>query len=362
MNILIVKLGAISDVMFVTPLVEALKRVHANPHIDWLVGRIAEPILRGHPDLRRRIIFNGFRGGLQGMATTAGRLLRVWRSNYDLVLVLERGGFFQAMAAFTESPKRVGYQGQLARICLTHAVPFDVEKHETERYLDTLRALDHNVVNTGLHLALTYEAQVTVDLLLQRAEGGPPYIAIAPGGGVNPLTTSLIKRWPVESYAQVARELRHRATVVVVGTKDEAAACAGVARAAGPAAINTCGELDLPQMAAMLARCDVTVANDSAPLHIAAAVGTPTVGIFGPTDPRRRAPLGPIHRYLWNPPPCGPCARPELVGPRHKWQCTRLEDPLRCLHDVTPAHVLEAIDEALAGVLWHETTPFRGVG
>ncbi|MBI5831046.1 MAG: glycosyltransferase family 9 protein [Armatimonadetes bacterium] len=359
MNILIVKLGAISDVMFATPLVEAVKTLVDDPVIDWLVGSHAEPILRGYPGLRKRIVYDRLlSGGLYGWAMSLGRLIRLWRSNYELVFLLERGPAAQVMAGLTESPVRVGFEGHLARMCLTHTIPFGTGIHETERYLNLLRGLGYEVASPPMHLGLTEEAQVVVELLLDEEEVEPPYIAVVPGGGRNPFTTTLIKRWMPESYAAVAHGLAERGTVIVVGSPDEAEACELVAKAAGPRAVNTCGRLNQPQMAAMLARCAVVVTNDSGPLHIAAAVHTPTVSIFGPTDPRLRAPLGDMHRYLWRPPPCGPCALPEQVGRRHNWDCTRRGDELACLRAVTPELVLQAVDETLAGIPWPGHEPF----
>lgn len=359
MNILVVKLGAISDVLFATPLVEAVRRVADDPVIDWMVGSHSEPILRGHHGLRRCIVYDRLlSGGLYGAAVNFGRLLRVWRNQYELVFLLERGRAAQIVAGLTEAPVRVGFSGRLDWPCLTHTVPFESTVHETERYLSLLRGLGHEVDNPGLKLGLSQEGQVVAELLLQDEEAEPPYIGIAPGGGRNPNTVTLIKRWQTEDYAEVARQLGERGTVLVLGSPDEAEACAQVTAAAGPKAINTVGRLNLPQLAAMCARCSVVVANDSGPLHIAAAVGTPTVGIFGPTDPRRRAPLGPTHRYLWTPPDCGPCADPDVVGRHYYWECKRPRDLQRCLRDVRPAMVVKAVDEALAGLEWPDERPF----
>jgi lipopolysaccharide heptosyltransferase II len=349
-KILVVKLGAISDVLFATPLVEAVRSLVEDPVIDWLVGSQAEPILRGYPGLRRRIVYDRLlSGGVYDWAMSLGRLLHAWRSQYELVFLLERGPGAQLLVGLTEATVRVGFAGQMARFCLTHRIAFDGQpRHEIERNLDLLRGLGYEVANPGMRLGLTDEAQVTAELLLQDAQADPPYLAIAPGGGRNPHTLTLIKRWPIEAYRQVAHELGRRGTVLVLGSPDEAEACAAVTAAAGRGAVNTVGRLNLPQLAAMLARCRVLVSNDSGPLHIAAAVGTPTVGIFGPTDPRRRAPLGQAHRFLWAELDCSPCADPDRVGRSHCFTCRRAGDELGCLKRVSPEAVLATVDEVLA--------------
>ncbi|MCC7494612.1 MAG: lipopolysaccharide heptosyltransferase II [Fimbriimonadaceae bacterium] len=361
MTILIVKLNAIGDVLFATPLLEACRQVWPEAAVDWLLGRHSEPILRDHPSLRRRIVYDGPWGGsgLSSLIAYRRIMLHLRAQNYDLVFCLHRNFAAQLLCWGTRAPQRVGFQLGLSHRTMTCEVAFDDRVHETERYLNLLRALGPEVRNPGMRIGLTAEAQVSAELLLQELELPRPLVAVAPGGGKNPGTTMTMKRWPLERFVELTQALRATlgVGVVVVGSPDEADLCAAV-RAASPGVANLCGRTVLPHLAAVLARCAAVVANDTGPLHIAAALGVPTVALFGPTDPRLVAPLGPRHRYLWEPPECGPCYRPDNVQSRRQWSCDRAGDELRCLRNVAVGSVCRAVQEALARRAWPEHSPF----
>lgn len=350
MNCLIIKLNAIGDVLFATPLAEALAATYPGAAIDWLVGRHAAPILRAHPVIRERIVFDApFAGrGLARLQGFGATLLRLRDAHYDVVFCLHRSLLAKLLARATRAPRRVGFSGRGGRLLLTDVTPFRADAHETERYLDLLRVLGHEVANPGMRVGQTTESQVVSRLMLVDHSPGRPRIALAPGGGRNPGTEMLIKRWPAERFAELARRLVEETggDVVVVGSPDERELGDLVAAAAGERGYNAVGRTSIPQLSALLAQCDVVVANDSGPLHIAAAHGRPTVALFGPTDPRLVAPLGPRHRFLWVPPDCGPCYRPDNVR-GGVWTCRRTGDPLRCLRDVSVGDVLAAVRAAL---------------
>lgn len=354
MKLLIIKLNAIGDVIFATPLAVALHQVWPEARIDWLVGRHAAPILRGHPLLSERIVFDGPFAGrglgrLRGMLST---ILRLRDAHYDVVFCLHRNRLAMLVARATRAPVRVGFSERFGRLLLTHQTPFRDDAHETERYLDLLRTLGHEVEFGGPCLGLTTESQVVSRLMLADHAAARPLIAIAPGGGRNPGTQMLIKRWPIEQFEALAARLAAETggSIVAVGSPDEAELGERVAAAAGEQGYNACGRTSIPQLSALLAECDLVIANDSAPLHIAAAHGVPTVALFGPSDPRLVAPRGPRHRYLWAPPDCAPCYRPDNARSRTVWTCTRAGDELRCLRDVSVEAVVAAASAALAGV------------
>ncbi len=363
MKLLIVKLNAIGDVLFATPLVEACRQVWPDAQIDWLLGRHSEPILRGHPSLHQRIFYEGPWGGtgLASLLYYRHIMLTLRANRYDVVFCLHRNFAAQLLCAGTRAPLRVGFQLGLSRRTMTHQVYFDDRIHETERYLNLLRALGHDVGNPGMRIGLTNESQVLAELLLQEVGPRRPLLGLLPGGGRNPGTVMLIKRWPAERYGELARRLigATKGTLLVMGSPDEQELCDEVTAAAGEGAYSLCGRTDLTMLAAILARCQVVVANDSGPLHIAAALGVPTVALFGPTDPRLVSPLGPQHRFLWQPPECGPCYRPDNVNTRRDWDCTRPNDTLRCLRDVGVEVVQSAALDALAGRPWPEHRSYQ---
>ncbi|MBI2301610.1 MAG: lipopolysaccharide heptosyltransferase II [Armatimonadetes bacterium] len=363
MKILIVKLNAIGDVLFATPLLEALHAEYPDVDIDWLVGRHAEPILRGHPSLRHRILYDGPWGAdlLEQLPRLTAVLRTLRQEEYDQVYLLHRSFTARCLVWATQSPRRVGFRGALAGLALTDAIEFDATAHETERYLNLLRIHRPAAADPGMRIGLTEEAVVVAELAVAEHGLKPPLFGIAPGGGRNPGTEMLIKRWPRERYVEVAARLTGETggSLLVVGSPDEADLCAEVAAAANGPCYNACGQTTLPQLAALLARCQVVVANDSGPLHIAVAAGVPTVALFGPTDPRLVAPRGDRHRYLWMPPDCAPCYRPDNARGRKVWTCARAGDELRCLRDISTGLVVRAALDALAGLPWPSDEPYH---
>ena len=163
-----------------------------------------------------------------------------------------------------------------------------------------------------------------------------PIVCIAPGAAW------LTKRWPADRFAVVARELAQRGWApVLIGSEDEAKLCRAVTERSGATAIDLAGRTNVAELVALIERSGVLVANDSGPAHIAAAVGTPVVQIFGPTVPELGyAAFGVPSRVVEHPElECRPCHR---HGPE---QC-----PLghfRCMRDIETPTVLAAIDGLL---------------
>src|SRR5207245_4449269 len=137
-----------------------------------------------------------------------------------------------------------------------------------------------------------------------------PYrFAIFPGGGANPKTALYHKRWPPERFALLANQLieRYGGGVVLLGDETEQDLNFAIRNDIASPVLDLTGKLDLDGMAAVMQLCDAAVANDTGPMHLAVAVGTPTVGIFGPTSARNYGPYGERHRAVQAHIYCGPC-------------------------------------------------------
>jgi heptosyltransferase II len=187
-------------------------------------------------------------------------------------------------------PERIGFAGHWRRALLTRVVPYAPSLHERHQMCETLSILD------GVECAAADEAPVlqlpeklcaeTCAHFALRADAPP--VALAPGAARGPS-----KRWPAERFIELGRHWASSRTVplVVLGTAAEYELCREVAAGIGSAAVNLAGQTSLPQLAAVLRASRLLVANDSGAMHLAAAVGTPLVAVFGTTDPRRTGPL-----------------------------------------------------------------------
>lgn len=275
-----------------TPALRALATHYPGAQIDVATTDWSAPALRGNPHLARIITYPDRRlaVGLHFLA----RSLR--QAGYDLAIGLDPSPLVNLTLWRADIPVRAGIDSDGRGIGLTHPVAPDPAQHETEAYLAVLAAIGVPPAGTAPEYHPSAEALRTAATIFP--DDGPPTVVIHPGGAVNPGTAMPAKRWPPERFAALTDRLAAEAgaRVVVVGTNSDREAVAAVVRQATTPVVNLCGRLTLDELAALAARAALYVGNDSGTSHLAAAVGTPTVTIFGPTNPGRYRPLGPRAR------------------------------------------------------------------
>ncbi len=239
----------------------------------------------------------------------------VWRRHgFDLALNFEPDIRSNALVAASGAPRRAGYASGGGGAFLTHAIDYDRTIHSAEnaqrlvsRVLPAERFPPAADSSNGIPLRIPAAAHETAGQLLAAHDRPGPLIGINPGAG------RLVKEWPPERFAAVAAALAadDGATIVLLGAEGDRVQADGVRQALPPdvALIDLVGRAPLVELAAVLARLSVLITGDTGPAHLAAAVDTPVIAIFGPTDPIRYAPLTRhvevVHADLW----CRPCGR-----------------------------------------------------
>ena len=162
-----------------------------------------------------------------------------------------------------------------------------------------------------------------------------PWVAILPGAARGPS-----KQWPQEHFVAAAQQIAatHPCRFVILGTPSEAALCEQIAGTLGEAAISLAGKTSLPELTAALARCSTVLCNDSGGMHVAAAVGTRVVALFGMTDPGKTGPLGKGHRVMG------------AEGGTHSRDIHRESaEAEACLRSIDPGVVGEVVEDVLKG-------------
>ena len=314
-RILLIKLSAVGDVVHTFPVLNQLRRKYPAAQIDWLVKPQIAELVRHHPAVNNVILFHDreWRSArTMARAVTLGvSLLRQLRSTrYDLVIDMHGQGRTAIAAAATGAAVRIGFdrprKSVLAAtdrelppkvydhawigaregswLAYTHRIPIDtLEMHPVDRYLRVGMLLGFADSKVDFSFAVPAEASAQVDLLLAQhgiAPRGPDarFALLSPG------TVWETKQWSAEKFAAVARAfIDGGLPVVLAGSAADAAACNAVA-ASVPEARNLCGRTSLAELAALIARCEVAITNDSGPMHMAVALDRPTVTVFGPTD------------------------------------------------------------------------------
>ncbi|HTX51925.1 MAG TPA: putative lipopolysaccharide heptosyltransferase III [Candidatus Baltobacteraceae bacterium] len=335
-RILCLKLKHIGDVLLMTAATRALRRVWPDAIIAAMVPHGTEGVLQGNPDLDQVLVFNRGTGSRGALASV--RAARQFGP--DLVLAMGDGDREAILARLSGAPQRVGFlprhSGQWRRLLLTRAVVSDGRRHTVRRNLDLLEGIGIPVEEAAPVLIVREEArqQIRERLRSRGLAAGTPFVA------VHPVSRWLFKAWPAASCAETLAHLARRGTAAVVTSgpeeKEQMAARAILAQADVPV-IDLIGQTSLPELAAVLAEAKVFVGVDSAPMHMAAAVGTPVVALFGPSGEHHWGPWGPGHVVVSSPYLCRPCGRDGCLG-------TKRSD---CLDAIPAARILEAVERFL---------------
>jgi heptosyltransferase II len=282
-KILVFQSAFLGDVVLTLPLVQVLHRELPHAQIDFLTTPRAAAILRNHPSIHRVIEYDkrGKQRGLGGMLAIS-RALKP--QQYDIALVPHRSFRSAAVAALSGIPVRIGFDASAGRFLFTNVVRYEKNIHEVERNLLFLKALNIDYSEKELpSLYPSEEDTIAVDRYFSEKDIDPKekLIALAPGSVWN------TKRWPSERFSDLVKRISVAGMkVVLVGGQEDEKLCREIAAAAqGTDVYFSAGRFSILQSAELLRRCTALVTNDSAPMHLAVAMRTPVVAIFGATAP-----------------------------------------------------------------------------
>ncbi len=336
-SILVVKLSSIGDVVQALPVAGALRRRFPEAYLAWAVGPAASEVVRGNPNLSETLVVGGSKeygpGARAVPPVSAPRRLRRALREKGFELALDMQGLFKSalIAYLSGARERIGFRNlQEGAFLLNNrrVVPDRREVHAVEGYLGFAEAVGGEWGPPDFTIATSEEDRKRAEELLGGREG---LAALIPGARWES------KRWPAERFGAAARALGEEfgLTGVVVGGAEDGKLAERIA-AAGSEVVDLTGKTTLKELAEVFRRCRVTIGNDTGPLYVSFAVGTPTVTVFGPTDPRRVGPYGEGHARVKVGMECAPCRR-------------RRCDPLRCMEAIAPETVVEAAGKLLGG-------------
>lgn len=317
MNILIVKLSAIGDVIHTLPSLAALRRCYPQAHISWVVEEAASDLLADHPMLDRVLVSRRkrwVRDLLEGHSRASAlreirEFLRALRDRpYDLVIDFH--GLFKSavLVLFSGGKRRLGYDSlqEGSGLVLNERIPEDMGKHAVDRYLDLPRHLGCATPKPEFPIALQ-EAH------FERVAGLLSAFAVDTSRGfvaVSPVAYWETKLWDEEKFAAVCDRIVRELGLPVVFTGESPEGPIERIRALMQApSASAAGQTSLRELAALYRKASVLLTTDSGPMHLAAAVGTPVVALFGPTSPDRTGPYGEGHVVIRRDLDCSPCFR-----------------------------------------------------
>jgi len=274
LRILIIQTAFLGDVILATPLIEGLKHLHPESRICFLTIPYSAPILKNHPGLEEIYIYDKRAGWKENL-----RVLKWLKSRrFDQAIVPHRS-LRSALLVFSAGIKqRIGFDRSAGKFLFTKTLQYRREWHEVKRNL-YLIGLENNDIPPRIFTG--DEEYTKADTFLKEKSVNNAFICIAPGSIWN------TKKWPQEYYHDLCNILKNKGypPVVLIGGKSERDICERVAGGMKDYAFIAAGRLNPLESAALIQKSKLMICNDSAAGHIAAAVGTKVISIFGPTDP-----------------------------------------------------------------------------
>jgi heptosyltransferase-1 len=329
LKILILKPSSLGDVVQALPVLRLLKLHWPDSEVHWWIDSSLAPLLDGDRDLESVVRFERRRWVSPAYWPEIAQSIH-WmrRQRFDLVIDLQCLARSGAFAWFARGKLLVGLdevrEGARGFYDIAVRRP-SYHTHAVDWYLETLKSL-----KVPVHWNFDWippRPQVSEDLMRNWNLDAGRRVVIQPGA------RWLNKRWPVENYAALIREIAaedHEVRFAVLGGDADREMGSAIARAEPGRCVDLTGRISLIEMVECIRLADLMITNDTGPMHVAAALRKPVIGIFGPTEPRRTGPYGQIDNCIQGSLPCIPCMSPI---------CTYRE-PLKCLHMIAPADVL----------------------
>ncbi len=301
-RILVIRYRFIGDTILTAPFLRNLRRAYPQATIDVLVGPSSGEVLAGCPYVNEFIPFDTTRfhkydSGHGQPRNLIAYAVELRRRSYDLVLVLKRSWSSGLLAWLTAAKFRVGYNTEGRRLFLTHPVPWDKAKHEVESTLDVARAAGIPVTDNYLEAWVSKSEKAEIIKLVPEL-ASPHKRVLVHAAAAHP-----DKMYPLQRWAEVLRQLKQDYGILpfFTGSPPDRLLYEQLQQISGVTGVNLCGQLTLRQSLALYEHMQLSVCVDSGPAHMSAAVGTPTIAIFGPTDPGRWRPWGANHVAVFDP-------------------------------------------------------------
>jgi heptosyltransferase II len=333
-RIVVKEVNWLGDLVMSLPALHAIRRSFPRARISVVTKSELASFFDGVEWIDEVIPYT-VRRGIRGRGDRRAVVNTIRSRGFDLAVLFPNSFESALWVWMARIPRRAGYIRDLRGLMLTHKIappPEAMNDHQVHYWLTMLQQTI-GVSGDPRDFALTADPnrlqEMAAWLHAHRRRKGSPLIAIAPAAAFGPA-----KEWPTMHFVQLINDLaeRHDAECVLVGAPDDRPQCATIASASRHGALVAAGETNVGQLVALLKLADGFVGNDSGAMHVAAALGQPTVGIFGSTNPARTGPLGPRTRVLWQHLICSPClARTCRFG------------HYNCLREITPGGALGAL-------------------
>ena len=337
-RILITRTDRLGDVVLSTPVIRHMRKLYPEAYIAFLVRPQNKAVVESNPDLNEVIVYDKY-GTEKSFFKTIKFALGLRKKNFDTAIALHPTNRAHMIFFIAGVPVRIGYDRKMACL-LTEKIPHikqEGKKHEVGYNFDLLEKAGFYTegFDRTPYMSTSKEDKLVVDAVLKDNDVKRNIIVMHPGA------SCISKRWPPERFAEVADVLssKYNRDIVIVGGEETEELSSQVIEHIKTKAVDLTGVLLLSELAELLSRSSLFISNDSGPVHVSVAVGTPVVAIFGRKDPglspERWGPLGEKDIYLHKDVGCDKCLA-------HK--CLK---GFACLTAITSEDVIKASDKIL---------------
>jgi heptosyltransferase III len=317
-NILIIKLRYIGDVLLATPTVRAIKAARPDVRVTMMVNRGTEDVLTGNQDLDEIVVLD------KGSLAAQSRLIAGLRSRrFDAVIDLTDGDRSAFLSWVSGAPVRIGFNDEhrwRGKYYTEVVQPVPGVQHRIDRDLEALKPLNIQVGAKDPQLWLTPDEMNSADQLLDQlgVQRSQPIVVLQPGARY------WFKAWPPERFAELADQLtsQYGCQVLIGGSNQDIDLAQQIRQMAKSQPIIMAGRTTIKQFAAIAKKSALFVGSDSGAMHIASAVGTPVVALYGPSNPREWGPRGGPVEVLYKEIDCRSCFHPTCM--RGEENCMKL--------------------------------------
>ena len=310
-NILLIRLSSLGDIVLTSPAIRAVRQHFPHAHISMLVGKQSADLFTENPHLDEVIPFDRMSKNKDTLEMV--RMVRILREReFELALDFQRKVRTSLLAYLSGVKCRVGYHQPNGFLCTVRVPRQQVNKHVIDHYFDLLHAVNIPTPSRELELFLAESDRDYVREILntqqdlmpsQITESNPIKVGLFPGAGWK------LREWMPDRFAAIGDRIAKHfgARILIFGGPGERELVNHVADLMTTTPLAFTEAFGIRQFAALIEQCDLFITNDTGPMHIAAAVQTPTISLFGPGNHVRFQPLNPIHTTIRHHVPCNPC-------------------------------------------------------
>ena len=286
-RILIIRLAPLGETVLTTPVIRALREHFREAHIAYMVAPTREDLVSANPHLNEVLTYQ---------PSVPKLIYQIARRKFQMAVILQPTFRLVLHTFLARIPLRIGFETNTGgKRLLSVAVPNNTQQHETQRYLDVVRALGVEITDDEPEVFVDNEGKAWIDnfLKIEKLDDGKPII------GLNPGAATVYRRWDAANFAVLGDRLHETYDahiVITTGPREGELANQVVAQMShSPVIVNQATPM---QLAALLQRCNLYISNDTGPMHLSTAVKTPTIALFGASNLIQWAPPWKKHAVI----------------------------------------------------------------